>query len=484
MNCESGARKFDGIPPKPKRPLTVYNLFSKLERNYIVQMSGKTSLATASEGATTERPVSKTQVDPYLELRPRRYRHLVLPHDWFKVGKNKTKRSSHQNHGIISFEDLSATVAEKWKTVDDETREFCERVYSDELREYQKGMTEYVELHGEEAVNAQKRTYQKKKRARSDTNDSDALFGRLATGDAQSIGSYSMDSSVHSNFARKQTMNSRSEVDALESIPRASTTLYQNDHFYQRGNAAVTDSQLPWIQNTNSFLAASLQGHPCTGFVGVHSTGHASVCNTSSSHFRQDNQISAGLQAMSHNIPHQQAQTNFHFEQPMFANSLLPYTENESFTAMDSIASWGSQTGQFNNRAEASSLRPQNHSQQHIQTQAPLQPRAWDPEPVLTGLNLPYITQQSQSRSVGHSYPTLQLTEIQEAPEQQCFEKQEYPQPPNDVTALGPLETNDPPNETKNEDSGGSETSNYSLLKNDLPCGNELKTIFDDESVS
>jgi hypothetical protein len=69
----------DEIPHKPKRPLTVYNLFGKLERNYIVQSHQKratVSLETScTEGIATER--SSAAVDPYLELRPAKYRDIV-----------------------------------------------------------------------------------------------------------------------------------------------------------------------------------------------------------------------------------------------------------------------------------------------------------------------------------------------------------------------------------------------------------------------
>jgi hypothetical protein len=69
----------DGIPPKPKRPLTVFNLFGKLERNYIVQSSQKRApdplQSSSTEGTTSEH--SPAAADPYLELRPAKYRDIV-----------------------------------------------------------------------------------------------------------------------------------------------------------------------------------------------------------------------------------------------------------------------------------------------------------------------------------------------------------------------------------------------------------------------
>jgi hypothetical protein len=69
----------DGIPPKPKRPLTVFNLFGKLERNYIVQSSQKLAHVSSESGGTagTTPESSIDAVDPYLELRPAKYRDIV-----------------------------------------------------------------------------------------------------------------------------------------------------------------------------------------------------------------------------------------------------------------------------------------------------------------------------------------------------------------------------------------------------------------------
>ena len=81
-----------------------------------------------------------------------------------------------------------------------------------------------------------------------------------------------------------------------------------------------------------------------------------------------------------------------------------------------------------------------------------------------------------------------QFAEIQEVPEQQSFQKQDPPQPSHAVTAEELLETKNPPKETTNEDSDdssiSSEASDYSMLEEDMPCGNELKNTFDNEPVS
>jgi hypothetical protein len=70
------AIRAQSIPPKPKRPLTVFNLFGKLERSFILQ-SAQSLIPLSLERSIREDATSKKKVDPYLELRPERYRYIV-----------------------------------------------------------------------------------------------------------------------------------------------------------------------------------------------------------------------------------------------------------------------------------------------------------------------------------------------------------------------------------------------------------------------
>lgn len=70
------AIRAQSIPPKPKRPLTVFNLFGKLERSLILQ-SAQSLIPLSLERSIREDATCKNKVDPYLELRPERYRYIV-----------------------------------------------------------------------------------------------------------------------------------------------------------------------------------------------------------------------------------------------------------------------------------------------------------------------------------------------------------------------------------------------------------------------
>jgi len=155
----------EAIPPLPKRPLTAYNLFCILERNYIVQQNQKVSSNT--------NPISThdANLEPYIAERPQKYRDLVLPSNWYVVGMNRKKRSDHQNHGVISFENLSRTLGDRWQAADEEVKAYCKKVADAELRRYRSDQAAYKERYGEEAFESQKRTYRKRPKKRSERSD-------------------------------------------------------------------------------------------------------------------------------------------------------------------------------------------------------------------------------------------------------------------------------------------------------------------------
>ena len=144
-------------PPVPKRPLTSYNLFSILERQYILQVNKKTSSDSESNTATRQ------DDEPYGAERPQRYRDLVLPRDWYVVGMNRTKRKDHKSHGLISFNVLSKTLSFRWMVADDEVKAYCKFIAGEELKEYRRKQEEYKKTYGIEAFESQKKVYKKQK---------------------------------------------------------------------------------------------------------------------------------------------------------------------------------------------------------------------------------------------------------------------------------------------------------------------------------
>ncbi|KAL7507205.1 hypothetical protein ACHAXN_004493, partial [Cyclotella atomus] len=76
MSAKEPEELKDGeIPPIPKRPLTAYNIFSVLERHYILQQS---ECAPAKSAEDDEEVVDQT-LDPHYAGRPPRYKNVTLP---------------------------------------------------------------------------------------------------------------------------------------------------------------------------------------------------------------------------------------------------------------------------------------------------------------------------------------------------------------------------------------------------------------------
>jgi hypothetical protein len=140
----------EGYPPLPLRPFTSYNIFSQLERRYIVQ---------TNSNVVADLPA---HIDQNASARPEKYRNIILPKDWYVVGANRKKRQHHVNHGVISFVDLSKTISRNWGTCDDATRRYCERLAEGEMVRYSQDINAYSEKYGEEALKARRKKRKKK----------------------------------------------------------------------------------------------------------------------------------------------------------------------------------------------------------------------------------------------------------------------------------------------------------------------------------
>lgn len=165
------------VPPRPQRPFTEYNVFFQLERELLLQNASddleknETAQKILSYGKEIESP-------DVAALRPPQYRHLALSVDWYVVG-NKYKSSStkssdsvpstfapskrsasakkKENHGKISFLELTKLISSKWREVDPVTKEFCKKIAAGEAERYKKELEEYKLRYGVEAAKGKKR---------------------------------------------------------------------------------------------------------------------------------------------------------------------------------------------------------------------------------------------------------------------------------------------------------------------------------------
>jgi hypothetical protein len=136
--CSIMNSPIDGIPVKPMRPLTAYQIFLQIEREYIIQ---------TSEGEIADKSSLDNKV--YLDDVPERYKNIRLLRDWY-VGPGKRKKRKHRKqHGKIGFLELSQIVSKRWAEldkVDPETKIFVQKIAKSEIDNYYREMKQYKDL--------------------------------------------------------------------------------------------------------------------------------------------------------------------------------------------------------------------------------------------------------------------------------------------------------------------------------------------------
>ena len=124
-------------PIKPMRPLTAYNIYLQIEKEFIIQ---------SIPGENVDKSADDDKV--YLDYVPERYRQTKLSPDWY-FGPGKKKRRKHRKqHGKIGFKELTTIISERWADLDKtnpDIKRFVQNLAERELMEYHCEMKEYVE---------------------------------------------------------------------------------------------------------------------------------------------------------------------------------------------------------------------------------------------------------------------------------------------------------------------------------------------------
>ncbi len=154
----------NSIPPRPKRPLTSYNLFAILERAYILQNANKSTIPK----------LHPDDIDDTAYLRPPKYRDLILPKKWFDT-RNKPKKSGNkkfrQLHGVISFVDLTKTVSKRWRELDQNSKSYFVDLAGKLVREYDVEVKEFTDKYGHHAGRSKTKSEKKAKHTRIEPGD-------------------------------------------------------------------------------------------------------------------------------------------------------------------------------------------------------------------------------------------------------------------------------------------------------------------------
>eukprot|EP00584_Thalassiosira_punctigera_P003452 CAMPEP_0172528424 /NCGR_PEP_ID=MMETSP1067-20121228/2824_1 /TAXON_ID=265564 ORGANISM="Thalassiosira punctigera, Strain Tpunct2005C2" /NCGR_SAMPLE_ID=MMETSP1067 /ASSEMBLY_ACC=CAM_ASM_000444 /LENGTH=334 /DNA_ID=CAMNT_0013312323 /DNA_START=1 /DNA_END=1005 /DNA_ORIENTATION=+ len=108
------------------RPYNRYNVWFILERERIILSKGGSTKRSTSR-PSLQRSIQKECERLDLPPLPPRFRHLDLPANWCLASSTK-RRPHRKTHGVVAFRELVALIASGWKSIDEETMEFCSAV--------------------------------------------------------------------------------------------------------------------------------------------------------------------------------------------------------------------------------------------------------------------------------------------------------------------------------------------------------------------
>eukprot|EP00581_Thalassiosira_minuscula_P010656 CAMPEP_0183723902 /NCGR_PEP_ID=MMETSP0737-20130205/16688_1 /TAXON_ID=385413 /ORGANISM="Thalassiosira miniscula, Strain CCMP1093" /LENGTH=604 /DNA_ID=CAMNT_0025954329 /DNA_START=66 /DNA_END=1880 /DNA_ORIENTATION=+ len=128
--------KKNAVPTLPKPPYTIYSIFFRLERAYIIQ----TSTGTIDEEILAS--LVPNHEDPLDFPRPKKYENIVLPPYWYSRSHNdafQKKRKHRKRKGRLDLKTLSKTISSCWRKAqanDEESVKYCNKLAEFELKKY------------------------------------------------------------------------------------------------------------------------------------------------------------------------------------------------------------------------------------------------------------------------------------------------------------------------------------------------------------
>mmetsp|Transcript_12060 Transcript_12060/g.25463 ORF Transcript_12060/g.25463 Transcript_12060/m.25463 type:complete len:730 (-) Transcript_12060:271-2460(-) len=239
----------------PRKPLSSYSLFFRLERSYIYQIVlGNTdnNVPPPEDRFDPDNPTFDYNGPPF----PERYRNVIL-HKHFNLPTdpdelwNGRKRQHRKVDGALPFKELSKIIAKNWKEVGPEVIQYCEAVaeVSKVIYEKQLSVRSLEDINAETILEKSASAYSAYSAPSNDNNaDTEAVSLRPRIGSTDFQANTRMPQPKFGSTATKQCM-----AQNLMNVKDVNTDIY-----IPSSAATATANETPAIQPELVFLPNSI----------------------------------------------------------------------------------------------------------------------------------------------------------------------------------------------------------------------------------
>lgn len=141
-NAKKTTRKRGTYPAdRPRHPLNAYNFFFSDERDKILHNISSESISCTSSNESSFSLEHNYKDFSNMSLEEKQ--QVLKRYNDRSEERRKRKRPHRKSHGMIAFQELASTIAQRWRALPDERRAFYLSLADMNTKNYQTSMNEY-----------------------------------------------------------------------------------------------------------------------------------------------------------------------------------------------------------------------------------------------------------------------------------------------------------------------------------------------------